>query len=64
MTRPRRPITTTIKLRLRAAQTYFSLPGAAPTEDLVPVDTYDSASLMAATSGYFPVHILCARTPW
>ena len=55
---------TTIKLRLRAAQTYFSLPGAAPTEDLVPIDTYDSASLMAATSGSFPVHILCAWTPW
>ena len=35
-TRPRRPITTTIKLRLRAAQTYFSLPKAALHSRLEP----------------------------
>jgi len=31
---------------------------------VVPVRPYDSASLMAATSGSLPVQILCAWTPW
>ncbi len=42
---------------------YFTLNGNGTMIKAVP-HTYDSASHMAATTGSFPVHILCAWMPW